>query len=107
MALKPSQLAFEKSLLEERLRYVKRLKEDLEQEEGTTSQTVAAYTSIIDGAAAWNAECMGRCQNSGKDAVGCIGCTSCVCAGVAFCCPAASGLHRCAEHARVVNCLCS
>lgn len=51
MALKPSQLAFEKSLLEERLRYVKRLKEDLEQEGGTTAQTVAAYTSIIDGAA--------------------------------------------------------
>ncbi|PRW56727.1 SAGA-associated factor 11 [Chlorella sorokiniana] len=48
MALKPSQLAFEKSLLEERLRYVKRLKEDLEQEGGTTSQMVAAYTSIID-----------------------------------------------------------
>ena len=49
MALKPSQLAFEKSLLEERLRYVKRLKEDLEQEGGATSQTVGAYTSIIDG----------------------------------------------------------
>lgn len=75
MALKPSQLAFEKSLLEERLRYVKRLKEDLEQEGGTTSQTVAAYTSIIDGAGEWNAECVEHCQNSGKDAVGCIRCT--------------------------------
>ncbi len=64
MALKPSQLAFEKSLLEERLRYVKRLKEDLEQEGGTTSQTVGAYTSVIDGEGGGNLCSRGLCCSS-------------------------------------------
>jgi hypothetical protein len=51
MALKPGQLAFEEALLRERLKFVRGLKGELQQEEGLVAQTVAAYSSLIDGAA--------------------------------------------------------
>lgn len=57
MALKPGQIAFEAQLLEERIQYVKRLKADLNQEGSAAAQTVAAYTSIIDGAPAGRLPC--------------------------------------------------
>jgi hypothetical protein len=51
MALKPGQLAFEEALLRERLKFVRGLKGELQQEEGLVAQTVTAYSSLIDGEA--------------------------------------------------------
>lgn len=58
-ALKPAQLAFEEACLRERLKFVRQLKGELQEEEGGAAQTVQAYTSLIDGAgwaaAVWSA----------------------------------------------------
>ncbi|KAI3428221.1 hypothetical protein D9Q98_006601 [Chlorella vulgaris] len=48
MALKPAQLAFEEALLRERLKFVRELKEQLQDEEGMVAQTVKAYTAVVD-----------------------------------------------------------
>ncbi|KAL4447178.1 hypothetical protein ABPG77_007211 [Micractinium sp. CCAP 211/92] len=48
MALKPAQLAWEETLLRERLKFVKELKTELQQPDGSVAQTVQAYTSLID-----------------------------------------------------------
>jgi len=53
MALvKPKDLQHEQAALNKRLKYVQELKQSLQQEDGVAYQTVAAYTSIVDGA--WN-----------------------------------------------------
>lgn len=49
MALKPAQLAWEETLLRERLKFLKELKTELQQPDGSVAQTVQAYTSLIDG----------------------------------------------------------
>jgi hypothetical protein len=43
------QLAFEEALLRERLKFVRELKEQLQDEEGMVAQTVKAYTAVVDG----------------------------------------------------------
>lgn len=44
-----AQVAFEEALLRERLKFVRELKEQLRQEDSTVTQTVKAYTDVIDG----------------------------------------------------------
>jgi hypothetical protein len=49
MAIKPKDLKFEEVALRKRLEFVKSIKAALQQEDSITTQTVEAYTSIIDG----------------------------------------------------------
>jgi len=61
MAIKPKDLKFEEAALRKRLEFVKSIKAALKQEDSITTQTVEAYTSIIDGTCLRHEVCIYFC----------------------------------------------